>query len=47
MNLSGESIIALMNYYQIDVEDFLVIYDDLDLPVGRIRLTTKGKCWWT
>jgi peptidyl-tRNA hydrolase, PTH1 family len=42
MNLSGESIIALMNYYQIEIEDLLVIYDDLDLPVGRIRLRQKG-----
>jgi PTH1 family peptidyl-tRNA hydrolase len=42
MNLSGESIIALMNFYQIEVEDLLVIYDDLDLPVGRIRLRQKG-----
>lgn len=42
MNLSGESISAVMNYYQIDIEDLLVIYDDLDLPVGKIRLRQKG-----
>ncbi|MGJ7913660.1 aminoacyl-tRNA hydrolase [Neobacillus sp. LXY-1] len=42
MNLSGESIRAVMDYYQIDIEDFLVIYDDLDLPVGKIRLRQKG-----
>ncbi|WP_428910334.1 aminoacyl-tRNA hydrolase [Niallia sp. Krafla_26] len=42
MNLSGESISALMNYYQMDVEDLVVIYDDLDLPVGKIRLRQKG-----
>ncbi len=42
MNLSGESVIALMNYYEIDEEDLVVIYDDLDLPVGRIRLRQKG-----
>lgn len=42
MNLSGESVIALMNFYQIEPEDLLVIYDDLDLPVGRIRLRQKG-----
>ncbi|WP_413309811.1 aminoacyl-tRNA hydrolase [Bacillus sp. 1P10SD] len=42
MNLSGESIRAVMDYYQIDLEDLLVIYDDLDLPVGKIRLRQKG-----
>lgn len=42
MNLSGESIRAIMDYYQIDLDDFVVIYDDLDLPVGKIRLRQKG-----
>ncbi|MFC3882069.1 aminoacyl-tRNA hydrolase [Bacillus songklensis] len=42
MNLSGESIRPLMDYYNIEIEDFLVIYDDLDLPQGKIRLRTKG-----
>ena len=42
MNLSGESIRAVIDYYQIDISDLLVIYDDLDLPVGKIRLRQKG-----
>jgi peptidyl-tRNA hydrolase, PTH1 family len=42
MNLSGESIRAVMDYYQIEKENLVVIYDDLDLPVGRIRLRQKG-----
>ena len=42
MNLSGESVIAVMDYYQIDVEDLVIIYDDLDLPAGKIRLRQKG-----
>ncbi|HJV16995.1 MAG TPA: aminoacyl-tRNA hydrolase [Bacillales bacterium] len=42
MNLSGESIRAVMDYYQVDLENLLVIYDDLDLPVGKIRLRQKG-----
>lgn len=42
MNLSGESIRPIMNYYDIDWEDVLVIYDDLDLPTGKIRLRQKG-----
>ncbi|HWO94950.1 MAG TPA: aminoacyl-tRNA hydrolase [Bacillus sp. (in: firmicutes)] len=42
MNLSGESVRPIMDYYNIDTDDLLVIYDDLDLPQGKIRLRTKG-----
>ncbi|EJR58864.1 peptidyl-tRNA hydrolase [Bacillus cereus VD115] len=42
MNLSGESIRPLMDYYKIDVDDFVVMYDDLDIPVGKLRLRMKG-----
>jgi len=42
MNLSGESIRPMMDYYKIPMENLLVIYDDLDLPVGKIRLRQKG-----
>ncbi|MDD1368386.1 aminoacyl-tRNA hydrolase [Bacillus sp. MHSD17] len=42
MNSSGESIRPLMEYYKIDVEDFVVLYDDLDIPVGKLRLRMKG-----
>lgn len=42
MNLSGESVREIMDYFKIDKKDLLVIYDDLDLPVGKIRLRTKG-----
>jgi len=42
MNLSGESVRPLMDFYQIDPEDVLVIYDDLDLPAGKVRLRQKG-----
>ncbi|RYG72692.1 aminoacyl-tRNA hydrolase [Lentibacillus lipolyticus] len=42
MNLSGESVRPLTDYYNIDAEDVLVIYDDLDLPPGKIRLREKG-----
>lgn len=42
MNLSGECVRPLMDYYRIDVNDVVVIYDDLDLPVGKIRLRMKG-----
>lgn len=42
MNLSGECIRPLMDYYEINDDELVVIYDDLDLPVGKIRLRSKG-----
>lgn len=42
MNLSGEAIQAMMRYYNIERSNILVIYDDLDLPVGKIRLRQNG-----
>lgn len=42
MNLSGESVSAIMDYYDIGIDDILVIYDDLDLPTGQLRLRQKG-----
>lgn len=42
MNLSGESVGALMDYYDIDLDDIVVIYDDLDLPTGQLRLRQRG-----
>lgn len=42
MNLSGEAVIQAVNFYHIDPSDILVIYDDLDLPVGKVRLREKG-----
>lgn len=42
MNLSGESVKEVMNFFKIDKDDVLVIYDDLDLPVGKIRIRANG-----
>lgn len=42
MNLSGDSIREIMNFYKISNEEILVIYDDISLDVGRIRLREKG-----
>ena len=42
MNLSGECIRPLMDFYDISTEEIVVIYDDLDLPTGKIRLRSKG-----
>lgn len=42
MNLSGEAVSAIVNFYKIEHEDILVIYDDLDLPAGKLRLRSSG-----
>jgi PTH1 family peptidyl-tRNA hydrolase len=42
MNLSGESVGALMRFYQLSVERILVVVDDADLPLGEIRLRPGG-----
>ena len=43
MNLSGESIVDVCNYYKVDVEtDLIVIYDDIALDVGTVRVRKKG-----
>ena len=40
--LSGEAVRAAMDFYKLSAENLLVIYDDLDLPVGKIRLRAQG-----
>jgi PTH1 family peptidyl-tRNA hydrolase len=42
MNLSGESIIKFKKFYKISNKNIIVIYDDLDLDLGDIRLKAKG-----
>lgn len=42
MNLSGEAIVEMMNWYKIIPEDILVVYDDIDLKFGDIRYREKG-----
>ena len=42
MNLSGESVRAIMDFYKCTVEDLIVVYDDIDLDVGKLRIRQKG-----
>ena len=42
MNLSGEVIREFVNYYKINIQDILIICDDLDMELGKIRLRYKG-----
>jgi PTH1 family peptidyl-tRNA hydrolase len=42
VNLSGESVACLVRKHDIPLSDLLIIYDDLDLPLGKIRLRQNG-----
>ena len=42
MNLSGQAARPLFRWYRVALPDLLVVYDDLDLPTGKIRLRKKG-----
>lgn len=42
MNLSGEAVRAVMDYYKIDIKDILIVYDDISLDLGRIRFRANG-----
>lgn len=42
MNLSGEAVGPLLRYYKVKPADMVVIYDDMDLPIGKLRIRTKG-----
>lgn len=42
MNNSGEAVLAVANFYKIDYEDILVIYDDLDLEVAQVKIKPAG-----
>ena len=42
MNLSGEAVRAAADYYKIPIEDILIVYDDISLPLGKIRFRQNG-----
>lgn len=42
MNLSGESIRELANFYKLESDEIIVVYDDISLDIGRIRIREKG-----
>ncbi|MDY2873266.1 MAG: aminoacyl-tRNA hydrolase [Eubacteriales bacterium] len=42
MNLSGESVVELMNWYKVEPDHLIVVYDDIDLEPGHVRFRPKG-----
>ncbi len=42
MNLSGESVLSLVNYYALPLENLIIIYDDIDIPLASVRIRKKG-----
>ena len=44
MNLSGNSVRKIVDYYNIEIDDILIISDDLDLNTGNYKLKSKGSC---
>ena len=42
MNLSGSAVAPLMNFFKLPAQDLVVAHDDMDLPLGKIRLRAKG-----
>jgi PTH1 family peptidyl-tRNA hydrolase len=42
MNLSGHAVVKLVRFYRVALTDLLVVYDDLDLPLGKLRLRSRG-----
>jgi len=45
MNLSGESILALKNFYKLEASDFLIIYDDISMEFWKVRFRSTGSAW--
>ena len=42
MNLSGEAIVEIINWFKLSLEDICILYDDVDLPFGKIRYRESG-----
>lgn len=42
MNESGRAVRPIMDYYDIDINDVIIVHDDMDLPVGKLRIKAKG-----
>ncbi len=46
MNLSWESIRKIVDFYKIDTDDIIIIYDDMSMDFSKIRIRNKWSAWW-
>ena len=46
MNESGRAVRQIVDYYDLDPDDVIIVCDDMDLDCGRLRLRQKGFSWW-
>lgn len=42
MNLSGVAVAEIMDFYKLEMDELLVIFDDMDMPLGKMRIRQKG-----
>ncbi len=42
MNLSGEAVMKILDYYNLPLENLIVVYDDIDVDTGKLRIRKKG-----
>ncbi|MBP3284679.1 MAG: aminoacyl-tRNA hydrolase [Clostridia bacterium] len=42
MNLSGQAVAEVVNFYKEDLENLVIVFDDIDLPVGKLRIKERG-----
>lgn len=42
MNLSGQAVAQVFNFYRLETENLIVVHDDLDLPIGKLRIKSEG-----
>lgn len=42
MNLSGQAVQALAHYYKVSIQDIYIIHDDMDLPIGKLRISQNA-----
>ena len=44
MNLSGTVVLSFVNYFKINIDDILIVYDDKDIELGSVKLKKSGSC---
>ncbi len=42
MNLSGDAVLSIVNYYKLPIENLIIVYDDVDIPLGNVRIRKSG-----